>query len=108
MTGERGLMSAALLASLVSAGLLPGMHANAFFFADILALILALRWRDTASWTIAILVQLGSVLAWLGASTGISGLAMFGGIATLIATFRLARSLLKPAANDNPLMTRAV
>jgi hypothetical protein len=107
-TGERGLMSAALLASLISAGLLPGMHANAFFLADVLALILALRWRDTASWTIAILVQAGSVLAWLGAFSGVSGLAMLGGIAMLVATFRLARSLLKPAANDNPLMVRAI
>jgi len=104
--GERALMSAALLASLVSAGLLPGMHANAFFLADILALILALKWRDTAAWTLAILVQTGSVLAWLGASTGLSGLAMLGGIAMLVATVRLARSLLKPAANDNPQMVR--
>lgn len=106
--GERGLLNAGLLAALVSPGLLPGMHANAFFLADIIALILALRWRDTASWTIAILVQAGSVLAWLGASSGVSGLAMLGGIAMLVATVRLARALLKPAANDNPLMARAI
>ena len=106
--GERALMNAVLLASLVSAGLLPGMHANAFFLADILALILALRWRDKASWTIAILVQIGSVLAWLGAFSGMSGLAMLGGIAMLGATFRLARPPLQPAANDNPLTARAI
>ncbi len=106
--GDRTLMNAALLAALVSAGLLPGMDSNAFFLADILALVLALRWRDAASWTIAILVQTGSVLAWLGALSGVSGLAMLGGIAMLVATFRLARSLLKPAANDNPLMVRAI
>jgi hypothetical protein len=108
LSGERGLMNAALLASLVSAGLLPGMHANAFFLADILALILALRWSDKTSWTIAILIQAGSVLAWLGAFTGVSGLAMLGGIAMLVATLRLARSLLKPAANDNPLMVPTI
>jgi hypothetical protein len=105
---DRALLNAALLASLVSAGLLPGMHANAFFLADILALILALGWRDMMSWTIAILVQAGSLLAWLGAFSGVSALAMLGGIAMLVATVRLARSLLKPAANDNPLMARAI
>jgi hypothetical protein len=106
--GDRVLMNAALLASLVSAGLLPGMHANDFFLADILALALALVWRDKASWTIAILVQMGSVLAWLGALSGVPALAMMGGIATLIATFKLGRSLLKPAANDNPVLVRAI
>ncbi|MEO9131620.1 MAG: hypothetical protein ABI240_10465 [Sphingomonas sp.] len=105
---DRILMNAALLASLVSAGLLPGMHANAFFLADILALALALVWRDRASWTNAILVQTGSVLAWLGALSGVPALAMLGGIAMLVATFRVARALLKPAANDNLLLTRAI
>lgn len=107
-SGDRGLMNAALLAALVSAGLLPGMHANAFFLADILALVVALRWRDPASWTIAVLVQGGSLLAWLGAFSGLPGLAMLGAMAMLVATFRLGRSLLKPAANDNPLMVRAI
>ena len=106
--GDRTLMNAALLASLVCAGLLPGLHANAFFLSDILALALALVWRDKASWTIAILIQAGSVLAWLGTLSGVPALAMMGGIATLVATFRLARSLLKPAANDNPHLIRAI
>ena len=44
----------------------------------------------------------------LGATSGVSGLAMLGGIAMLVATVRLARSLLKPAANDNPLMVRRI
>lgn len=105
---DRTLMNATLLAALVSAGLLPGMHANAFFLADILALALALVWRDRASWTLAILVQAGSVLAWLGALSGVPALAMMGGLAMLLATLRLARSLLKPAANDNPLLTGAI
>jgi len=106
--GDRTLMNAVLLASLVSAGLLPGMHANAFFLADILALALALVWRDKASWTIAILVQAGSVLAWLSTLSGLPALAMMGGLAMLLATLRLARSVLKPAANDNPLLIRAI
>ena len=44
---------------------------------------------------LAILVQTGSILAWLGTLSGASALAMMGGIAMLVATFRLARSLLK-------------
>ncbi|GAA0313084.1 hypothetical protein GCM10009087_24080 [Sphingomonas oligophenolica] len=104
----RGLIPAALLAALVTTGLLPHMHERYFFLADVLALLLALVNRDRASWTIAILVQAGSTLAVLGYLSGIAGLAMLGGVAMIVATIRLARTLLKPAANDNPLMVRAI
>lgn len=105
---NRGLLSAALLATLITAGLLPRMHERYFFLADVLALCLALVCRDRPSQTIAILVQAGSTLALLGYLSGIAGLAILGGVAMIVATIRLARSLLKPAANDNPLMARVI
>jgi Gpi18-like mannosyltransferase len=97
---------AALLATLLTAGLLPGMHERHFLLADILALILALVVRDRASVRIALLIQLGSVLAILGQVTDIDALTMFGAFAMITATVQLARPLLKPAANDNPLIAR--
>jgi hypothetical protein len=105
---KRALLSAALLAPLVMAGLLPGMSERCFLLADILALAVALSYRDKTSWTTAILVQAGSTLAVLGTLSGVAGLAMLGGVATIVATLRVARSLLNRAANDNPLMVRTV
>ena len=55
---------------------------------------------------LALLVQTGSALGILGYIAGIDGLAILGTIAMLSATIRLACPLLKPAANDNPLMIR--
>ena len=105
---KRALLSAALLAPLVMAGLLPGMSGRCFLLADILALTLALTYRDKASWRVAILVQAGSTLAMLGSLSGIAGFAMLGGVAMIVATLRVARSLLNRAANDNPLMARTI
>jgi hypothetical protein len=105
---KRALLSAALLAPLVVAGLLPGMSGRCFLLADILALTLALTYRDNTSWTVTILVQAGSILALLGSLSGIAGLAMLGGAVMIVATLRVARSLLNRAANDNPLMVRTI
>jgi Gpi18-like mannosyltransferase len=105
---SRALLHAALLAPLVTAGLLPRMHERYFFLADILALVLALAYRDKRSWTIAILVQVGSTLALLGYISGLAGFAMLGGVAMIVATLRVARPLLQRAANDNPLLARAI
>ena len=105
---NRALLHAALLAPLLTAGLLPRMHEHAFFLADILSLALALAYRDRRSWTVAILVQIGSTLALLGYLSGIAGFAMLGGVAMIVATLRVARPLLKRAANDNPLLARAI
>jgi len=104
----RALIPAALLCPLVTAGLLPRMHERYFFLADVIALVLALSMRDRASWRIAILIQAGSTLGLLSYLSGIDGLGMLGGVAMIVATVRLARPLLNPAANDNPLMVRAV
>jgi len=56
----------------------------------------------------AILVQAGSTLALLSYLSGIAGLAALGAVAMIVATLFLARPLLKPAANDNPLMARTI
>ncbi|WCM27816.1 hypothetical protein NDN01_02470 [Sphingomonas sp. QA11] len=105
---NKALLSAALLATLVTAGLLPRMHERYFFLADVLALALALVCRDKPSLTIAILVQAGSTLALLSYLSGVAGLAALGAVAMIVATFFLARPLLNPAANDNPLLARAI
>jgi Gpi18-like mannosyltransferase len=105
---NRALLSAALLATLVTAGLLPRMHERYFFLADVLALCLALVCRDRPSQTIAILVQAGSTLALLGYLSGLTGFVTLGAAAMIVATVKLAVPLLKPAVNDNPLMARAI
>lgn len=106
--GHRALLSAALLAPLMLAGLLPFMHESCFFLADVLAFVLAATYRDRSSITIAILVQSGSTLALLGYLSGFTGFAMLGAAAMIVATIRLAGPLLQPAANDNPLMARQI
>lgn len=104
----RTLLSAALLCSLVTAGLSPWMDERCFFLAGILALVAALTFRDRASWRIAILVQSGSTLGLLGHLIGIAELAVLGGVAMVVASIRLAGPLLIPAANDNPLIAGTV
>jgi Gpi18-like mannosyltransferase len=104
----RTLLSAALLCSLVTAGLLPWMDQRSFFLADVLAFVLALTLHDKASWRIAMLVQAGSTLALLGHRVGIAELAVLGGLAMIVAGVRLAGPLLNPAANDNPLIARTL
>lgn len=103
----RALLAPALLSPLITAGLLPHMHERYFFLADILALVFALAMRDSASWRIAIRVQIGSTAALMGYLAGLDALAVFGAIAMILATLDLARPLVKPAANDNPLLVRA-
>jgi Gpi18-like mannosyltransferase len=100
----RQLMEAALLAPLLVVGLLPRMHERYFFLADVLSLVIALAWPDRRSVTIAALVQAGSLLALLAYMSGVSGLAGLGAVAMIVATIRLARPLLVPAANDNPVL----
>lgn len=105
---QRALLSAALLAPLMLAGLLPRMHERYFFLADVLAIVLAATYRDRSSITIAILVQSGSTMALFGYLSGFTGFVMLGAAAMIVATIRLAGPLLQPAANDNPLMARQI
>lgn len=95
---DRQLFSAALLAPLVLAGLLPWMRADDFFIAAILAFAL----YDRANWRIAVLIQASFALAIFGHFGGLPALAM------IMATVQLARPLLKPAANDNPMLARTI
>lgn len=103
----RGLLGPALLVPLITAGLLPHMHERYFFLADILALVMALTLRDRSSWRIAVLVQGGSLLGLSGYLSGLNAMAMIGAILMITATIRVARPLLRPFANDNPLLARA-
>ena len=95
---DRQLLNAALLAPLVLVGLLPWMRADDFFIAAVLALTL----YDRANWRVAVLIQGSFALAMFGHFGGLPALAM------IIATLHLARPLLKPAANDNPMLARTI
>ncbi len=103
----RALLAPALLAPLVTAGLLPHMHERSFFLADVLALILALAVRDRANWQLAAMIQAGSLFALLGHLGGLEAMAMIGAIPMIVATAKIAQPLLHPFANDNPLLARA-
>jgi len=103
----RALLAPALLAPLITAGLLPHMHERYFFLADILALVMALTLRDRASWRIATLIQGASLLGLSGYLSGLNAMAMIGAILMITATVRVARPLVRPFANDNPSMARA-
>jgi Gpi18-like mannosyltransferase len=103
----RALLAPALLAPLITAGLLPHMHERYFFLADILALVMALTLRDRSSWRIATLIQRASLLGLSGYLSGLNAMAMIGAILMITATIRVARPLVRPCANDNPLLARA-
>ncbi|CAN5395599.1 hypothetical protein BH10PSE14_BH10PSE14_21190 [soil metagenome] len=103
----RALLAPALLAPLVTAGLLPHMHERSFLLADVLALVMALAVRDRANWQFAAMIQAGSLFALLGYLGGLDAMAMIGAIPMLVATAKIAQPLLRPFANDNPLLARA-
>lgn len=97
------LLRWALLAPLLTAGLLPRMHERYFFLADILSLCLVAVLRDGASQRIAALVQFGSTTAILAYAAGHEDLASVAAVAMIGATVAVARPLLSRPANDNPL-----
>ena len=100
------LLRAALLAPLLLAGLLPRMHERYFLIADILSIAVALTSTERSAWRIPVLVQIGSTLALFAYLTGVAALGAAGGVAMIAATWLVARPLLSPAANDNPLLSR--
>ena len=104
-SGDR-LLPVALLAPLLTAGLLPHMHERYFFLADVIALIWAVKSRDRKAWIVAGLVQLGSTLAVAGYVYDLALLVNFGFVAMAVATYMVTGPLLKRAANDNPLLAR--
>jgi len=87
------LVVAALLAPLITVGLLPRMHDRFFFLADILSLALAVTRRDGKGWQIAALIQAGSALAICAFMFRFIEFAMAGAVAMIIATFLVLRSL---------------
>ena len=97
----RGLLPVAVLAVLVTAGLLPHMHERYFFVADIAAFAWAAATGDRRAWIIAALVQAGSALAVMAYVYGAPVLVVAGFACMASATWRLAALLLRPA--DDPL-----
>lgn len=90
---NEALMIAALLSAILLPFLLPKMHERYFFLADLLALVMAYRWRERV-WLCA-LVQVSSLLSlvaylwpapWLNAAASVT---MF---AALLVTLRMARA----------------
>lgn len=100
------LVRLALLAPLITAGLLPRMHERYFLLADILAVVLAIISTDRGDWKIAVFVQLGSICGLVGYATGLPWLAGVGALPMVAATWLTLRPLIWTAANDNPLMAR--
>lgn len=97
------LADAVLLCALAMGAVMPATDATALMITDIVALSLALtKGSDPARWRVAALVLGGSALALLPQP----GAPPLAAIALLIATLLQARAVLKPAANDNPLMPR--
>lgn len=101
------LLRAALLAPLLTAGLLPKMHERYFFIADILALALAATVRDRDSVRIAVLVQFGSTAGLLAYLTGAPGLAALGAATMILATVMVARPLLGWGKVPSPTLAAA-
>ena len=99
---ERALLDAALLCMLVMTNVMPGLDISTLAPVVILAVLLAIVRREAIRWRIAALV-VGGVL--IGCS-GVPELCPSGALAMLFACFFHAQLVLKPAANDNPLMAR--
>jgi len=100
----RGLVLAALLATLLMAGLLPKMHERYFFLADVLALAHAATVRTRGGWQIFMLVEGGSSLAIFAYLSGIAGFATAGGVAMIVATWLALREFRAAnRARDIPL-----
>lgn len=102
------VVSAALLALMLAAGLLPGMNGGGFLAAQILAVVLAAidpRWRSIR---LVVMTQIGACAAIVGHVGEAPLLTAMGALPMIAATFDLAARLIRPAANDNPLLPRAV
>jgi len=100
------LLRAALLAPLVTAGLLPRMHERYFFVADVLALLLFAVTRAPRDGRLVALTQLGSGAALFAYISGAPVFAALGAVPMIFAVLFLVQDLFAKAANDNPLMAR--
>lgn len=100
------MLPVAVLAVLVSCGLLPHMHERYFFVADIAVFAWAAATRDRSAWVSALLVQAGSTCAVMAYVLCNPVLVVLGFGCMAAATWRIAVPLLRPAA-DNPVTTPA-
>lgn len=100
------LLPVALLANLVTAGVLPHMHERYFFLADMIALVWAIASHERRAWHVALLVQAGSMLSLGSYIFGAGALVAIGFASMAAATWLVAKPFVQPAANDNPLMMR--
>jgi Gpi18-like mannosyltransferase len=95
------LVLAALLATLLMAGLLPKMHDRYFFLADVLALAYAATAQSRCGWRIFVLVELGSTLALFAYLSGIEGFAAIGGALMAWGTWLALRDFLAAGHRDH-------
>ncbi|MDO7844408.1 hypothetical protein [Sphingomonas immobilis] len=102
------MLPVALLATLITAGLLPHMHERYFFLADLIALGWAIVSQERRAWAAALLIQAGSTLALGSYVFGASWLVAIGFLAMATATVLVLAPILKPLAGDNPLMLRTL
>lgn len=100
----RALVEAALLCALVTADLAPAMPPGSFVLAGLLAAAVAVA--DPARIRVALLVPGGMLLTLLAERGGLDHAGAIGAIPLIWATLLVARTVLHPAANDNPLMIR--
>ncbi|TPG54051.1 hypothetical protein [Sphingomonas glacialis] len=101
---QAALLDTALFCALMLPVLLPAAEPQALLLAGGLAWLVAVLDPRAPRWRIAALVTTGALTAWLGGATA----APFAAIALVAATLLHARIVLKPAANDNPAMARAI
>jgi hypothetical protein len=102
------LHRAALLVLIAMPTVMPGIPLTAFAPAALIALILATHQRDRRSIGQAALIFMGLLLALTAAIVAHPLLAAIGALPMLWATFSGVGTVVKPAANDNPLLARTV
>jgi Gpi18-like mannosyltransferase len=103
---DQQIVRAALLAPLMTAGLLPRMHERYFLAADIVAFLLFAIDRQWRSARLVLLTQAGSCAAIFAYISGAPIFAALGAVPMIFAGLIVCQQLFQTAANDNPLMAR--
>ncbi|WP_423602151.1 hypothetical protein [Sphingomonas sp. MS122] len=98
VTDRAALAGMAALATLLAAGLLPQMGAQDFLLPGILTLALAVARGTRNAFTLAALVQLGTIAAAFGFGLELTAA---GTLCMIAATWIAAQPLIAPHANDN-------
>ena len=95
------LLPVALLATLVTAGLVADRVEGCFVLGGTIAMVWAIAAQDRRAWHVAALIQAGSALTIGGDLSGQSVPAVVGLAALALATWLVVRPIVQPAANDN-------